>query len=372
MLYQLDGFVNSSKWGKIGEDSYIHNFIDITNFKLSPLAELWFGTHANGMTSIKVDGVSRSLVSYLESIDPVQNLPFLAKILSVDAPLSIQLHPSKSEAEKLHLSDPSHYPDRNPKPEMSIALTEVSLLCGFRDLDIIRSHICQIAAFSGLGEEFSKLLISGSIKDLTEHIFHLKGETLDSFSRAISESELQDEWSNQVRNLVRSGTRSDPGLVFLYFLEYLKLQPGEAIFIEPEVPHAYLSGDMFECMQTSDNVVRGGLTPKFIDSSNFIRLANCNRYEPRLLPKRTEQSILEYYPPECPFFVRHLKISAEVQLEIPAKSIILNLEGTALLETHKLTQSLGEYAGYFISNTSTSIKLSPTSSLETFIISPIE
>lgn len=58
---------------------------------------------------------------------------------------------------------------------------------------------------------------------------------------------------------------ADVGVISLFFFNYVNLSPGEALYIGANEPHAYLSGECIECMATSDNVVRAGLTPKYRD-----------------------------------------------------------------------------------------------------------
>ena len=64
----------------------------------------------------------------------------------------------------------------------------------------------------------------------------------------------------------------DIGVLSLFFLNYIKLAPGEAVYLDANEPHAYLSGEIVECMAASDNVVRAGFTPKYIDTQTLCSM----------------------------------------------------------------------------------------------------
>lgn len=224
-------------------------------------------------------------------------LPFLFKVLSVQKALSIQAHPNKKLAEQLHAKDPKNYPDDNHKPEMAIAITPFEGLCGFRPLAEIAHFLDAIPALRQLvGGEAAKEFID-TVKSEGDEAGNKKA-LQKAFAALMSSSEADVEAATQtlVEDAESSGadfagggvestkgsvlaelvTRlhgqfgPDYGLFVLFFLNFVTLEPGEALFLRADDIHAYVSGDIIECMASSDNVIRAGLTPKFKDVDTLV------------------------------------------------------------------------------------------------------
>lgn len=243
-------------------------------------AELWLGTHPNGPSSIILNNINLndssqygtiSLSSYLKSKQIYNGeLPFLLKVLSVNKALSIQAHPDQNLAKVLHNNDPEHYKDPNHKPEMTIALTEFEMLCCFKKDIILPQEIVVelnldsqfIKDESSLREIFSKLMKLN--KDQVTTIITQLVERINYQSNKTTEEELVLRLNTQYGN--------DVGVLCPFVMNYLKLAPGESVFLSPNEPHSYLFGDCVECMACSDNVVRAGLTPKFRDVDTLIQM----------------------------------------------------------------------------------------------------
>jgi mannose-6-phosphate isomerase len=232
-------------------------------------------------------------------------LPFLFKVLSIGKALSIQAHPNKKLAEQLHARDPKNYPDDNHKPEMTIAITPFDGLCGFRPLAEISHFLTTVPSLRSLvGDkeaEAYETAVKGretsETKDDEESnkkalqkafgsLMNSKKEDVEAASRQLVES-AKKEGSDFARGglpstsgkeladlLVRLNSQfpGDIGLFVLFFLNYVKLEVGEAMFLKADDIHAYLSGDIIECMAASDNVVRAGFTPKFKDVDTLISM----------------------------------------------------------------------------------------------------
>jgi mannose-6-phosphate isomerase len=232
-------------------------------------------------------------------------LPFLFKVLSIGKALSIQAHPNKKLAEQLHARDPKNYPDDNHKPEMTIAITPFDGLCGFRPLAEISHFLTTVPSLRSLvGDkeaEAYETAVKGretsETKDDEESnkkalqrafgsLMNSKKEDVEAASRQLVES-AKKEGSDFARGglpstsgkeladlVVRLNSQfpGDIGLFVLFFLNYLKLEVGEAMFLKADDIHAYLSGDIIECMAASDNVVRAGFTPKFKDVDTLISM----------------------------------------------------------------------------------------------------
>ncbi|CAH2042476.1 unnamed protein product [Thlaspi arvense] len=212
------------------------------------------------------------------------DLPFLFKVLSVAKALSIQAHPDKELARVLHKSRPDIYKDDNHKPEMALAVTEFEALCGFTSLEGLKDvfgnvpEIVEVVGtacanqvleldFNSQGEE--------KVKAVLQSVFtQLMTASKDVISKAVSNLKSRLKTESQVRKLadkeqlvlqLENQYPADVGVIATFLFNYVKLNPGEALYLGANEPHAYISGECIECMATSDNVVRAGLTPKHRD-----------------------------------------------------------------------------------------------------------
>lgn len=138
---EILGAIKTYDWGSVGQNSKVaqlalkvdENFAKEFDAN-TPYAELWLGDHVSGPSTLKETGepLDKWLSKQPLAIGGMEKLPFLFKVLSITKPLSIQVHPNKAQAEHLHATQPDIYKDPNHKPEISIALTDFSALCGFR------------------------------------------------------------------------------------------------------------------------------------------------------------------------------------------------------------------------------------------------
>jgi mannose-6-phosphate isomerase len=255
-------------------------------------------------------------------------LPFLFKVLSINKALSIQAHPNKKLAEQLHAKDPKNYPDDNHKPEMAIAITDFEGLCGFRPLaEIAHFLACVPALREVVGEDASKAFIAtvrgqesdDSSESTTQNKRALKsafaalmksppGEVASAAKSLVSEAETKGDafadggvpsasGKTMAELVVRLNKQfpDDIGLFVLFFLNYVQLSPGEALFLKADDIHAYVSGDIIECMAASDNVVRAGFTPKFKDVQTLVDMLTYN-YAPieeqKMTPREYPYAVL--------------------------------------------------------------------------------
>ncbi|KAL8161122.1 hypothetical protein V2J09_012611 [Rumex salicifolius] len=204
------------------------------------------------------------------------DLPFLFKVLSVAKPLSIQAHPDKVLAEELHKLHPNIYKDGNHKPEMAIALTEFEALYGFLEIKEFKDALQRFPEIECMVDKRDKFLEiddndDESIKDAVKSLFRgIMSASQDLVSQVLSKMKSRlnliskDELTPKEQLVLRLEEEypEDVGVIAAYFMNYVKLKPGQALYLGANELHAYLSGDCFECMATSDNVVRAGLTPK--------------------------------------------------------------------------------------------------------------
>lgn len=315
-MIRLQCGVNSYDWGKVGKESAAAKFAAATpanDFSIQedkPYAELWMGTHpSNPSKDVSTQRTLLDLVQDNQALMSIEigekfghKLPFLFKVLSIGKALSIQAHPNKKLAEKLHAKDSKNYPDDNHKPEMTIAITPFDGLCGFRPLAEISHFFSTVPTLKKLvGEEgaaFQSTIKGQETSNKPEDeeknkkalqkafgaLMNAKKEDIENASKELIESAkaegadfagggLESTPGKELADLVVRLDKQFPGdigLFVLFFLNYVKLEVGEAMFLKADDIHAYLSGDIIECMAASDNVVRAGFTPKFKDVDTLV------------------------------------------------------------------------------------------------------
>lgn len=322
-LIRLQCGANSYEWGKKGRDSAVARFAAATpsdSFTIQddqPYAELWMGTHpsnpskdvSTGRTLLDLVQDNQALLAPSVAARYDNKVPFLFKVLSVNKALSIQAHPNKKLAEQLHARDPKNYPDDNHKPEMAIAITPFEGLCGFRPLDEIAHFLGAVPALRQLvGEEtaneFAEVVKATKGDDSEQAAARNKEVLQKAFGALMSSSEadmaaaakvLVESAADAGADFAGGGVDATPGatlaelvnrlhgqfgpdygLFVLFFLNFVTLQPGEALFLQADDIHAYVSGDIVECMASSDNVVRAGFTPKFKDVDTLVNMLTYN------------------------------------------------------------------------------------------------
>lgn len=267
-----------------------------------PLAELWFGAHPDGPA--RVPDLETTLDRLIER-DPVAalgpdvarrfgQLPFLLKLLAADKPLSIQVHPTRAQAEAGFADEDArgiardapdrNYRDRNHKPELLCALTEFEALCGFRPIaDTLRL----LDAFDLSELEPVRELLSGAdpLRDAFTYLLRLpEPGPLVTAVAARAEAVGDGEWSGAAGAVLRAAEAfpGDVGAVLSLLLNHVRLQPGEAIYLGAGNVHAYLHGLGVEIMANSDNVLRCGLTPKHVDVAELLEITDFSEFtEPR-------------------------------------------------------------------------------------------
>jgi len=304
-LYRLQNQIKHYEWGS---PDLIPQFLNIENKKRDPCAEMWMGTHSLSLSQAEVDGQLVNLK------DISGELPFLFKLIAVEKPLSIQAHPNKAQAEEgfnreesrgLSIKNPTrNYKDKNHKPELMCALSPFTLMAGFREPGTISVSL----------EEF--LLIAPPLKEIISPLLRaLSSGSLSSFFRILHDfSRIEREYlcafilekngvlSNDVglSGEVKSGGiitptqwklmkdfaaqyPGDPAIISPLYLNILTLQPGQAVFIPSGVLHAYIKGFGVELMAASDNVLRGGLTPKHVDTGELMNILHFVPFAPQII-----------------------------------------------------------------------------------------
>lgn len=247
-------------------------------------------------------------------------LPYLVKILSASAPLSLQVHPSKAMAEKgflrenaqsIPLSDPIRcYKDVNHKPEVLIAVTPFTALCGFRDIHDT-TRLFEMLNDPAAHRSISLLRKAGNYSDFYDSLFKLDLRTRDSLiKRCLSYIPSSNDDSNTFAICSKLNTfyPGDIGILAPLFLNPVELKSGEAIYIPSGIMHTYLEGTGIELMANSDNVLRGGLTKKHIDQQELLNAMNPTPSAPFVIKPHNPGPLFTYSTPSSEFELTRLDL----------------------------------------------------------------
>ncbi len=295
--YKLYNKIQYYEWGTKNEKAFIPKLLNIEIQKDIPYAELWIGAHPKASSEIEIDGKKVSLNEIIRKYNFEclgeyvskkfgGNFPFLLKILSAANALSIQAHPNKLQAEKLHELDPENYPDDNHKPEIAIALDSLIAIAGFRPVKEIQYNLSLLPELKNFVDKqlIDKIIKAGNTSEaeqFTQDLYRsimIKAEDKENLSKCIEQiisrfkdkGPLTPEESQFLKQNKLFG--ADIGLFSLFFFNIIELKPGQAIFTGAGIPHAYIKGNIIECMANSDNVVRAGLTNKFKDVKTLLEI----------------------------------------------------------------------------------------------------
>ncbi len=315
----LDNVVQHYAWGS---RTVIPSLIGAPSPADEPWAELWMGAHAGGPSRLP-DGRT------LRDVEP--SLPYLLKVLAADAPLSLQAHPSRSQAQAGYAAEEAagvpldaptrRYRDANHKPELMCALTPVDALCGFRRPDATRRLV------EGLGvSELSQLtepLLAGDESEGLRHAFTAlmtlppdrSGKLVDEVDaaarRVLGRPDIPASWRAPLQWMLALAKAypGDVGVVTSLMLHILSLSPGEAVYLPAGNLHAYLAGAGVEIMASSDNVLRGGLTPKHVDVPELLSVLKFSAEPPPVvLPSPESAGVWVYRTPTPDFALRRVDV----------------------------------------------------------------
>ena len=289
-VHKLTGSVQHYSWGGT---KFLPQLLTIENPNHAPFAEYWLGVHAGGPASVEVNQQS-VLLSDIIASDPVAalsapvyeqfgGLPYLFKVLDVKDMLSIQVHPTKEyakvafekeEAAGVALDAPNrNYKDQNHKPEIMLAMSEFWLLHGFKSEAKILETLENSAEFQVL----APLYKSEGLAGLYTFLMEMEQAQVDSLLGPVIKRALRNKqdgkidktspewWVAKLYENSNGIYPIDKGVFSIYLFNIVCIMPGQGIFQDAGVPHAYLEGQNVELMANSDNVLRGGLTPKHID-----------------------------------------------------------------------------------------------------------
>jgi mannose-6-phosphate isomerase len=333
MLVAITNTPRDYAWGATGAISAVLGGEPSTGQE----AELWLGTH-HGSPS-RLVGSEGTLADLVEG-----RLPFLLKVLAAGSPLSLQAHPTMAQAEAgfarenaagIPLDAPSrNYKDPYHKPELIYALSErFDALCGFRPAAQTRESLERLLERRGpsapIRDWIDRLTGDAAIRDVFEWLI-TRGPGVDELLASLVE--LADDATaafTTVRELAVAYP-GDPGIAISLMLHRVTLERGEVLYLPAGNIHAYLRGVGIELMAASDNVLRGGLTPKHVDVPELLEVLDFRPLPaPYLQPSRPQPGVAVYTPDVSDFELVVVEGDAVVPLTGPA--IALCIEGSFTL-----------------------------------------
>lgn len=348
-----------------------------------PEAELWVGTHPAAPSQVVDDPDGRTLAEVIAS-DPARwlgpdlaergytSLPFLLKVLAVGSPLSLQAHPSEDQAQAgferenaagLSLAAPNRtYRDASAKPESLVALTDTWAVCGFREPEA-SARLIRALGSDALRPLADALAPGGpeALHDALSWVLHLRGQLRAVVADALAvvvnlplidavaitdEDRHALDW---VRRLVVAYP-GDPSAVAPLLLHVLVLEAGDAVHLPAGNLHAYLEGAGVEVMAASDNVLRGGLTPKHIDVDELLSILH---FEPGVPPaperRDVSEGVVAYDSDEDAFAVAVVRpVDGPVVIEASAVSLLLAVSGAVTVASGDETFVLDHGGAAFV------------------------
>jgi mannose-6-phosphate isomerase len=359
--YKLHGVHRHYDWGGT---QYIPQLMQLKNDQNKPFAEYWMGAHASAPAIIDTDQFgSIALDQLLQKDKSLGNLPYLYKILDVASMLSIQVHPNKSDAaigfekeEKAGISltaSNRNYKDKNHKPEVMVALSDFWLLHGFLAPALMQKRLNEFQPFKGLVNAFA----NDDYKNLYQHFMQLETADSDAILIPLLEEAVASVkngsvdkmhphwWANKYYQGVVPSAHVDKGIFSIYILNIVFIPKNHGIFQGAGLLHAYLEGQNIELMANSDNVLRGGLTPKHVDMNELMQHVLFKPTYPAVMEGAPINPTEVNYPcPVSDFGLSKLAIKAGESYTIHTQSIEMLLVMEGQMELQGQIYQAGEVA----------------------------
>ena len=358
--YKLHGVNRHYDWG--GFD-FIPTLMNIENTAKIPFAEYWMGAHASAPAMIDTNKGQQQLDVLIQSnlntflgttiVNNFGALPYLFKILDVAKMLSIQVHPSKENAiigyeleEKAGISidaNNRNYKDKNHKPEVMVALSDFWLLHGFLAPELLEARLNEFNYFYPLIEQFN----GSDYKRLYSYFMYLSKDNADAILKPLLTDAVESVklgkvdkshphwWANKYYNGVVPNENIDKGIFSIYILNIVKVKTYQGVFQGAGLLHAYLEGQNIELMANSDNVLRGGLTPKHIDIDELIKHVQFVPTYPNVLNGEALNSNETIYPcPVADFGLSKIGLNGGDRYTINTHSLVMLLvmEGEVFID----------------------------------------
>ena len=344
-----------------GSRQAISDLLGQRNPENEPQAELWMGAHPKAPSLVQYNGQWVSLLDLINKSPQAvlgkvtaknfnNKLPYLFKVLAADRPLSIQAHPNlhqarsgfqREDAQKIPIDAPHrNYRDDNHKPECLCALTQFWALSRFRPISGMLSYLEMVCAH-GLGSEIKDLKQQPTSDGLKRFYTALMSMPTNRKNQIVAEALKQaqrfegDDPVFQWMLKLAEDYPNDIGVLSPILLNLICLEPGQAIFLNAGELHAYLKGCGMELMANSDNVLRGGLTPKHVDVPELLRVLKFENQDVTLLKPHTSSAAERVYPsPAKEFELSVITLGKETPYRSPVDrsvEILICTRGKAIL-----------------------------------------
>ena len=375
-LFKLKGKIQNYKWGGT---QFIPDLLGV-NATAEPCAEYWLGAHVNAPSTIYALGGEENLDAFIskniegnlgkEIHEKFGRLPFLFKVLDVKDMLSIQVHPTKKEAEKgfkyendlgIPLSAPNrNYKDDNHKPEIMVALSEFWLLHGFLPEKQLEQRLKSVPEFEHLIPVFAeqgyfglyKTVMEQTVEESNAMLQPLVDRILPEYKAGKLDKSTPDYWAAKAVISFADPDVLDKGIYSIYFFNIVKADKGEAVFQDAGIPHAYLEGQNMELMANSDNVLRGGLTPKHVDVPELLKHVAFEETHPNIMKGELQENKLEriYKSPAPDFELSQIVMSDSdvYQSKSGTAQILMVTEGDIVVKEGTTTLTLNKGMSAFI------------------------
>jgi mannose-6-phosphate isomerase len=368
-IFKIKGCIQHYAWGG---NTFIPEMLGIANKDAEPCAEYWLGAHPSASAEILDHEIGVTLNELIKK-DPAGTLgdaifkafgelPYLLKVLDVKQMLSIQVHPTKQEAELgfdreeaagISINAPNrNYKDRNHKPEVMVALSDFWLLHGFKEKGLLEKTLADVPEFNILLPLFKR----DGYQALYQFVMEMSVEEVNSFLMQTVKREIRYKrdglltkadpgwWVAKLFDGVDQITNIDKGVFSIYFFNIVNAKPGESVFQGAGLPHAYLEGQNIELMANSDNVLRGGLTPKYIDVRELMKHTLFEGITPIIMKGNEIRTGEKNYPCPVPdFAISKIDLNSNMSYNNMSESmeILLVTEGGTVLN-NSMTLKKGE------------------------------
>ncbi|MGE6288130.1 mannose-6-phosphate isomerase, class I [Aeromonas media] len=356
-----------------GSHDALTTLFGIPNPAGKPQAELWMGAHPNGCSEVVLAGDVQKLSTLINSApaavlgDATQarfgSLPFLFKVLCAEKALSIQVHPSKAQAEAGFAREEAagidikasnrNYKDPNHKPELVFALTPYQAMNGFRAIPAILA-LFERVKLATIADLVAALAANQHEAGL-QHFFHqlliLTGPRKEEALAGLLAyaATHQDEETFALVTSLAAQYPGDVGLFSPLLLNVVTLQPGQAMYLDACTPHAYVRGTGLEIMANSDNVLRAGLTPKYIDVAELLDCTRClAKPDDQILLSPRMEGAVQHYDVPVPDFTFSVYPAGEHALTTTSAEILFAIDGTVILQQGKQSLRLEKGQSAFI------------------------
>lgn len=358
--YKLHGVNRHYDWGGT---QFIPSLMQIDNSINQPFAEYWMGAHPSAPALVQTENGIQNLDVLIQS-NPSSfignstnnvfgSLPYLFKILDVAKMLSIQVHPSKENAiigfeleEKAGVPIEApyrNYKDKNHKPEVMVALSDFWLLHGFLAPELLVARLNEFESLQTLVPYFK----NGGYQGLYRHFMQLSSreadlilkplllEAFSSVKSGLVNKSHPHWWAHKYYQGMLPTDGIDKGIFSIYILNILQVEKYQGVFQGAGLLHAYLEGQNIELMANSDNVLRGGLTPKHIDIDELIKHIQFEPTVPAVLLGEPINTFETIYPCPVPDFGLSkigLKEGESYTIKSQSLEMLLVIEGNVIID----------------------------------------